>query len=212
METSSAPEKRAGRPVDIGKRVAVMQAAQKLFTSNGFAGTSMDAIAEAAGVSKLTAYKYFGNKQQLFAEAVAAKCESVMGQLEIDHAAGHDLRDCLLSFGRGFLSLILNPEAVAVQHLVITERDRVPELGMIFFESAVRPISDKLAVMIARYEEAGNIATGDDPLAAAQDLLALWRGRPFMMMELGSGEIDADGLAAHVTHCVDLCLKAWTPR
>lgn len=212
MDTKLPTERRAGRPLDVGKRAAVMEAAQKLFISNGFAGTSMDAVAEAAGVSKLTAYKYFGSKQELFAQSVAAKCESVMGGLSAAHFTGPDLRDGLLAFGTAFLSLILNPEAMAVQHLVTTERDRVPELGLIFFENAVRPISDKLAVIIARHEETGQVATGDDPLAAAQDLLALWRGRPFMMMELGSGALDAPALAAHVEHCVDICLKAWRPR
>lgn len=212
MGTVIQIERRAGRPVDEGKRAAVLAAAQRLFISHGFGGTSMDAIADAAGVSKLTAYKYFGSKQELFAQSVAAKCDSVFGRIDIDHLANHGLRDCLLGFGRAFLSLILDPEAMAVHHLIVAERERTPELGRLFFENAVRPTSDKLATIIARHEEAGQIVTGDDPLAAAQDLLALWRGRPSMLMEFGIGPLDATALAAHVEHCVDLCLKAWAPR
>lgn len=206
------PERRAGRPVDEAKRASVLNAAQQLFMTNGFAGTSMDAIAEAAGVSKLTAYKYFGSKHELFAAAVASKCGSAFASLNIDHLAGRPLRDRLIGFGHAFLALILDPEAMAVHHLIITERERAPELGRLFFENAIRPTSDKLATIIARHEEAGEIATGDDPLAAAQDLLALWRGRPFLMTELGVGPFDAEALAAHVTHGVDLCLRAWAPR
>lgn len=210
--TAIAPlERRVGRPVDEAKRANVLRAAQHLFLCNGFTGTSMDAIAEAAGVSKLTAYKYFGSKQELFADAVAAKCRSAFASFEVDHFAGRALRDCLNDFGRAFLALILDPEAMAVHHLIIAERERTPELGRLFFENAIRLISDKLATLIARHEEAGDIVTGDDPLAAAQDLLALWRGRPYLLTELGYGPVDALALAAHVAHCVDLCLRAWTP-
>lgn len=203
--------RRAGRPIDAAKRAAVLTAAQRLFLSNGFAGASMDAVSELAGVSKLTAYKYFGSKQELFAQAVAAKCQSVFGPLDIEHLADHGLRECLIGFGRTFLSLILDPEAMAVHHLIIAERERTPELGRLFFENAVRPVSDKLATLIARHEESGQIFTGDDPLAAAQDLLALWRGRPFMMTELGS-PLDDEALRAHIERAVDLCLKAWGAR
>jgi TetR/AcrR family transcriptional regulator, mexJK operon transcriptional repressor len=205
-------ERRAGRPIDETKRAAVLDAAQRLFLRNGFAGTSMDAVAESAGVSKLTAYKYFGSKQELFAQSVAAKCESAFAPLDIDHLAGHDVRSCLVSFGRTFLSLILDPEAMAVHHLIVAERERAPELGRLFFENAVRPIADKLATLIARHEEAGRIDTGDDPVIAAMDLLALWRGRPFMMRELGAEGLDDASLALHVDHVVDLCLRAWSPR
>ena len=57
-----------GRPVDAAKRAAVLTAAQRLFSHNGFAGTSMDSIAKAAGATKLTVYRNFGSKQDLFAE------------------------------------------------------------------------------------------------------------------------------------------------
>lgn len=169
----------------------------------------MDAVAEAAGVSKLTAYKYFGSKQDLFAQAVAAKCESAFVAIDVGEFTQQDLRACLISFGRAFLALVLDPGAMAVHHLVIVERERTPELGRLFFENAVRPTSDKLATIIARHEAAGEIAAGGDPLTAAQDLLSLWRGRPTMMIELTGAETDDEALGNHVTHCVDLCLRAW---
>ncbi len=139
-------------------------------------------------------------------------CESAFSEIAVEQPAGKDLRDDLIRFGQAFLSLILDTEAMAVHQLVIAERGRSPELGRLFFENAVRPTGDKLAVIIARYEEAGEIRTGDDPLAAAQDLLALLRGRPFMMIELTGERLAEAPLAAHVAHCVDFCLRAWTAR
>ena len=209
MGTITPIERKPGRPVDAAKRAAVLAAAQRLFLSNGFAGTSMDAVAEAAGVSKLTAYKYFGSKQELFADAIAAKCASAFTGIDLDNFAGHDVRIGLEKFGRAFLKLVLDPGAMAVHRLISSERERNPELGRLFLENAVRPISDKLATIIARHEEAGRISTGEDPMMAAQDLLALWRNRPHMMIELLAEPADEGLLSTHVAHCVDLCLRAW---
>jgi TetR/AcrR family transcriptional repressor of mexJK operon len=52
------------------KRRAVVEAATDLFLQHGYAGTSMDQIAVAAGVSKPTVYKFFADKEQLLAAIV----------------------------------------------------------------------------------------------------------------------------------------------
>jgi TetR/AcrR family transcriptional regulator of autoinduction and epiphytic fitness len=49
------------------KRAAIVQAAIALFQTQGFEGTSMDKVAEAADVSKRTLYNHFPSKEELFA-------------------------------------------------------------------------------------------------------------------------------------------------
>ena len=77
---ATAPAKPAGpgRPKDPGKRAAILDAAKRMFVSHGFERVSMDQIAAEAGVSKLTVYSHFGDKDRLFAEAVRAHCEQGM--------------------------------------------------------------------------------------------------------------------------------------
>ena len=65
---SAAP----GRPKDPGKGAAILDTAKRLFLALGYEGVSMDQIAADAGVSKLTVYSHFGDKDALFAEAVRA--------------------------------------------------------------------------------------------------------------------------------------------
>ncbi|WKY43997.1 TetR/AcrR family transcriptional regulator [Eubacteriaceae bacterium ES2] len=48
------------------KRSQILDGALAVFTENGFDNSSMDKIAEVAGVSKITIYKYFANKEALF--------------------------------------------------------------------------------------------------------------------------------------------------
>ena len=62
-------------------RAAILGAAHALFLADGFAATTMPAIAEAAGVSVQTVYKAFGNKARLakavFDVAIAGDDEPV---------------------------------------------------------------------------------------------------------------------------------------
>ncbi len=63
-------------PVRAARRLKVVQAAEAVFASHGFRGTSMEAIAEAAGMSKVTVYGYFRDKEAVFtavAEHLAAR-------------------------------------------------------------------------------------------------------------------------------------------
>jgi AcrR family transcriptional regulator len=46
-------------------RERILEAARRLFLERGYAGTTMGAVAEAAGVSTETVYKAFGNKARL---------------------------------------------------------------------------------------------------------------------------------------------------
>jgi AcrR family transcriptional regulator len=54
-----------GRSAGRGKRDAVLDAAAELLLLNGYDGTSMDAVAARAGVSKTTVYAHFSDKSEL---------------------------------------------------------------------------------------------------------------------------------------------------
>jgi len=60
-----------GRPRSERAHVQVLEAALKLFSERGIDATSMDAIAEASGVSKATIYKHWSDKDALCLEAMA---------------------------------------------------------------------------------------------------------------------------------------------
>src|SRR3970040_898696 len=102
-----------GRPQDLGKRAAILDAAKAMFTERGLEGASMDQIAAAAGVSKLTVYSHFGDKEALFGAAVKAHCEQQLPASLFENDAGTPLRTRLLTVARAFYAMINSPEAVA---------------------------------------------------------------------------------------------------
>lgn len=63
MEESLYKEKGGGRR---SKRDQIVKAAVETFLENGYDGTSMNKVAEKAGVIKATIYSHFKDKEQLF--------------------------------------------------------------------------------------------------------------------------------------------------
>ena len=114
-EALDLPPKPAGpgRPKDPGKRAAILDAAKRLFVAQGFDGVSMDQIASEAGVSKLTVYSHFGDKESLFGEAVRAHCEAGMPASLFEADPAMPLRERLATIGRAFFAMIMRGRSVA---------------------------------------------------------------------------------------------------
>jgi AcrR family transcriptional regulator len=66
VEPASERRERAAHLGPARRRPLVLDAALRLFVADGYNGTSMDAIAEAAGVTKPVVYDCYPSKQELF--------------------------------------------------------------------------------------------------------------------------------------------------
>ena len=61
------------------RRAAILQAAAGAFIAHGFAGTSMDDVAAAAGITKLIVYRHFDSKEALY-ESVLSQVSSRLAE------------------------------------------------------------------------------------------------------------------------------------
>ena len=66
----STPPRRGRRPGSPDTRAAILAEARSLFAANGYAGTSVRAVASAAGVDAALVHHYFGTKDDLFVAAL----------------------------------------------------------------------------------------------------------------------------------------------
>jgi len=196
-----------GRPRDASKHASIVVAAQALFISQGFGATSMEAIAERAGVSKLTLYNQFGSKQDIFVAAVTAKCNEMLASLDLASPGRMPVRRALVSTGHAFLGLILSAEAVAMLRLIMQERS--PELSGLFYRSAIAPTIEQVAAVIAGFEASDRLRIGD-PMQASRDYLDLLKGQPWLLTMMGLPPMSVPELDRHVEHCADVMLRAWT--
>ncbi|MCP3870008.1 MAG: TetR/AcrR family transcriptional regulator [Gammaproteobacteria bacterium] len=120
-----------------------MCASADLFLSNGFQGTSMDSVAQRAGVSKQTVYSHFSNKEELFKACIRSRITRY-GLEEAGIETAGNLQVELPAFCRRFIDLLFDPEVVAMHRVVLAEAGSPPRIAALFFENG--PKRAKLAV------------------------------------------------------------------
>ena len=200
-----------GRPKDLGKRAAILEAAKTLFVEQGYTGVSMDSIAAQAGVSKLTVYSHFGDKETLFTEAVQSKCMEMLPDALFVADAEGPLRDQLLGIGQAFFEMITSDAAISVQRVMMAPEtdERLREL---FWQAGPERTCEALADFLRSRTARGELEVSDFRLAG-QQFLTLIKGEVHMNrmcgMPLSPGQCDA---SSHVPDSVDFFLRAYAPR
>lgn len=101
----TAPVRAGGR---ADKHRAIVDAARAVFGRDGYARTSIDAIASEAGVSTRTIYNHFEGKQQLFSAVLFASATQVANEFVADverRLTGADPEGDLIALGRALAAL-----------------------------------------------------------------------------------------------------------
>ena len=71
LSSSPAPEDASKGQIRQANEALILVAAERIFAGAGFAGATMAAIAEAAGLPKANLHYYFGSKQELYRTVLA---------------------------------------------------------------------------------------------------------------------------------------------
>ena len=141
-------------------RERLRAAAQRLFLQQGYLATSVDAILAEAGISsKETLYRHYAGKEELFVD--------ILGHLTLSQPgfsakllalpAPQDLpslRQALTQLSRELLSMMSQPEYLALLRMMIAETPRFPQLGPLFFSTVPqRGLSIIMALLRAAREQ-----------------------------------------------------------
>jgi TetR/AcrR family transcriptional repressor of mexJK operon len=207
--TDSTSNAGPGRPKDLAKRQAILDAAKTLFVRNGYASTSMDAVAAEAGVSKLTVYSHFNDKETLFSAAVVARCEEQLPELFVDMPPNAPVEKVLLGIARGFQTLINSPESLELHRLMIALGTQDSKLSEVFFEAGPQRILHEMERFLTRVNDTEGLHF-DSPMSAAGHFLSLIKGVCNFRLLIGNGELPNEQAAEqHVQEVVALFLKAY---
>jgi len=201
-----------GRPKDLGKGAAILEAAKRMFTVHGFDGVSMDQIAAEAGVSKLTVYSHFGDKEALFVAAVRAKCEEQMPPALFMAELKGPLRPQLTSIARAFFALITSDEALSMHRMMLT-RSSDEHVRQMFWQAGPQRVQDTFAEFLRARAASGDLVVADIRRAASQ-FFCLLKGELHMRMASGlCAKPDKADVDAHIAATVELFLRAYgSPR
>lgn len=175
--TASSP---ATRGLDPAKRRAILEGAQDVFLRDGFAAASMDDVARAAGVGKMTVYRHFGSKDALFRDMLREVCATELFNADIP--CGISLEEELPRIGRAFIDLITDPQKLGTYRLALSEAERSPDVSKLFYEGAVIPVmhivADRLAAHAPRLRR-------DEIEMLAGNYLQMTQGNAYMRLMLG---------------------------
>lgn len=211
--TARKPPRPRGRPKDAAKRRAILDAAKDLFSRQGLDSTSMDAVAAAAGVSKLTVYSHFRNKNELFQCAVEEKCQEHTPPAFFDVQSTLPLRQRLLQIGEGFTALIYSDEAVDLYRMIAAQaRGGDTQLGKLFFAAGPRRNLEQFSLLLRAADAAGELRV-PNPQQAAAHFFCLLKGLHHLRAMMGIEKTPTAAMRkAHVADVVDLFLRAYGPE
>ncbi len=173
-----------GRPTreEAARRhLRLLDVATNLFMERGFEGTSIDAVAEAAGVSKPTVYARYRDKRDLFAAVLRGRIRHWLAPLsaaaegQAMEAKPKNIETTLHELSRQVLAHALTPEAATLQRIVAAQAVQFPELAKLAHEEGWLRAVRSVAILLQEFATRGQIKV-DDPELAAELFLELVLG------------------------------------
>jgi AcrR family transcriptional regulator len=161
----SEPKQR-GRPRSETARLAILDAAIELLLAQGLEEVSMDEVAEHAGVSKATIYRWWPTKETLALDALYHEWDTFRPSLPDTGS----LRGDLLALVRPWVRRARKRPYARVVGALIEETHTDPEFAKLYHERFVSPRRAPAAAVLERAIERGQIPDDSD-VELALDLI-----------------------------------------
>jgi AcrR family transcriptional regulator len=162
--TAEAPQR--GRPRSERARKAILEAAAELLLARGLSAVSMDAVAERAGVSKATIYRWWPTKETLALDALYTEWAAARSQTRDTGS----LRGDLLSMLRPWARLAGSRPYGRVVAALLTEAQTDPVFGAEYRQRFLEPRREQVREIFRWAIERGEIPAGTK-VEVALDLL-----------------------------------------
>lgn len=159
----------------IERERRILAAGLKVFSETGYSGTTMDAIAAEAGLSKPTLYQYFESKEALFSAMMLVQRDRMLDVFE--HPSPEGMVRDLLGFAWDYADTVMRPDMLSLARLIIGEVQRFPEIGRAYQVSGPDRLLRGIMDYLASRRTLGLLAFEDAELAA-QDLWGLILSAP----------------------------------
>jgi AcrR family transcriptional regulator len=157
---------RPGRPRSEKARTAILRATAELLLAHGLTGVSMDVVAERAGVSKATIYRWWPTKEALALDALYE--ESTAGRPALPDTG--TVRGDLLSLLQPWARLVTSRPYGRLIAALITKAQTDPAFAEQYRARFIEPRREEARAIFRRAIERGDIRA-DTKAEAGLDLL-----------------------------------------
>jgi AcrR family transcriptional regulator len=156
-----------GRPRSEAAQTAILSAAMALLLDQGLHAMSMDDVAERAGVSKATIYRWWASKELLALDALAKEWATPSSTKQRDTG---NLRGDLLAHLRPWIRQVNEKPYGRVIAGLVAQAQTDLEFATLYRENFVQPRRDAMRPVLLRAIARGEIAADTD-LEVSLDLL-----------------------------------------
>lgn len=186
-------------------RQRIIAAAREAFTTEGYR-SSIERIAQLAGVAKQTVYNHFPTKEALFDEMTRDNMNLFLVSLS---GSPENPRQTLIEFGRKYYEGVLSGQCVAWMRMIAAESGRFPDMAERTYQLGPLAMLGQLSDYLERVMQAGKLRS-DDPLFAAEMLYGMLSGAERTRMLFGV-EREPYDLEARVNAIIDCFMHAYAP-
>lgn len=184
-----------------------MEGARACFFDDGFAATTIEHVAARAGVSKVTIYKRFEDKEALFEAVVRNEMAKMEEAFQSWPFSDGSLAERLNAYGSILLRFLFTTEHMLLDRMLAHDLKHSPTMARRFFELGPGACRAQLAHLLAEASASGEIVI-DDPLLAAADVFGLWKGFIDKEMEFAVvSSVSAEAIDERVRRGTRLFLK-----
>lgn len=149
------------------KKIAILDAATKMFLDLGYGATSMNALVAKIGGSKATIYAHFASKQALFEAVTEHVMEKNMTAIHSDELKNMDLKKGLMVIGQKLLELVSSDHHIRLSRLVIAETPNFPEIGRAYYDRGPSIANkDISAFLVSATQGSGKALPDPDKMAS----------------------------------------------
>lgn len=205
---STAP---AGRPTrDAAEQlfIRILDAARIEFLNKGIEGASIEGIAAAAGCSKLTIYRRFGSKNELFMALVRARAPDYSQRFQFDTSQAPE--KVLYALGLAIAAFFFKPDNLRFIRLTVAEIGRVEGLADMMKEQGDlfrEPVKRCLEAL----KTAGTVKFEDSTLAAIQFINLCVLGHFYLLAGYSSEQVSPERQEILVRSAVRLFVSTQFP-
>lgn len=194
------------------RRTVIEDAAFALLIEKGYKATSMLEVARRAGASNETLYKWYGNKQGLFAALVEANARDVAGLLRTRlDGVDADPLETLTTVGPLLLDLVTGERAIALNRAAVGDVHDTATLGPALAESGRETIVPLIAELLEQARDKGLLAF-DDAAVVAEAYVALLIGDLQIRRATGAiGPLADDAVRARAERAVSRIIRLFAP-
>lgn len=187
-------------------RGRILDASTELFTKYGYGETSIEAIAAHAGIGKLTLYRRFGDKDELFQAMALRMAEQSRVEMTAIGESNQSLPDVLTATGRFLLNVVLSPQSVAFHRIVFSEAARLPELCASIYQDSPFDRDHPIRRIFLRFVDQGALHMDDVDFLTRQFVQTII-GNPLRNALLGAPPMSISAQEEHVCKAVELFLR-----